>query len=346
MRRQDCRARHSIPHRLSRCAVFLVLAASVYLPRIARAGEDVLNVPFIAQKTNYCGPAALAMLANYYGHPVSQDDIASAIYLPDIGGTVTSELGEYARRFHLWVRQYHGSVDDLREKLGAGVPLLVLGRFGEHPHYFVVLGWDNFRQVVTVHSDARARFEMRVEDFRRYWDHMGNWTLLVCPPEKATWHLSAEEHNDLGVFLERAGEFESATRQYIAATRMRPENSYFQMNLGNALLKLHRLDEAAKAFARAIALDGQNADAMNNLAYTDCEMGRNLEEAVTLCHRAATVLPARKAYFLDTLGTVYLKQGKRPEAVAAFESALAGASDRDGSLRAAIQQRLAAAEKP
>ena len=41
-----------------------------------------------------CGPAALAMLANYYGHPVSQDEIAGAIYLPDIGGTLTSELGD------------------------------------------------------------------------------------------------------------------------------------------------------------------------------------------------------------------------------------------------------------
>ena len=43
----------------------------------ARAADDILDVPFIAQKPNYCGPAALAMLANYYGHPVSQDEIAS-----------------------------------------------------------------------------------------------------------------------------------------------------------------------------------------------------------------------------------------------------------------------------
>lgn len=305
----------------------------------------VLPVPFIAQKPNYCGPAALAMLANYYGCAVSQDEIAGAIYLPDIGGTLTSELSDYARRFHLWVRQYRGSVDDLRQKLDAGIPLLVLGRFGEQPHYFVVLGWDDFRQVVTAHSDTRPRYEMRVEDFLRHWDRANRWTLLVCPPEKATWRLTADEHNDLGVFFERAGLLESATQHYVAATQSRPQNSYFRMNLGNALLKQRRLREAADTFARAVELDSQNADAMNNLASTYLEMGRNLDEAAKLCERAATLRPPRRAYYLDTLGSILLKQGKPDEARATFEQALAATTDRQESLRAAIRQHLAAAKQ-
>lgn len=325
-----------------RRAVLSLLCAVVLVPHATLAVDAVLNVPFIVQKPNYCGPAALAMLANFYGHPVSQDDIAGAIYLPDIGGTLSNELGDYARRFHLWVRQYHGSLDDLQQKLDAGVPLLVLGRFGEHPHFFVVLGWDKFRQVVTVHSDARARFEMPLEDFQRYWDRAGNWTLLVCPPEKATWHLSAAEHNDLGVFFERAGELDSATQQYTAATELNPQNSYFRMNLGNALLKQHQLGAAAKAFARAVELDPHNADAMNNLACTYSEIGSNLDEAVALCNRAVELFPAREAYFLDTLGTIYLKQGKRDQAVATFRAALSATTDREESLRSAIQKHLTA----
>jgi len=322
---------------------FALLVAFTLASRVAYAGDNVLNVPFIAQKPNYCGPAALAMLANYYGTSVSQDEIAGAIYLPDIGGTLTSELSDYARRFSLWVRQYRGSVGDVREKLAAGVPLLVLGKFGEQTHYFVVLGWDNFRQVVTVHSDTRPLYEMSAEDFQKRWDRAGNWTLLVCPPEKATWRLSAEEHNDLGVFSERAGMLETATQQYVAAAQMYPGNSYYRMNLGNALLKQRRLREAAISFARAVELDPQNADAMNNLAYTYSEMSQNLADAEKLCERAAVLLPARKAYYLDTLGGVLLKQGKREEARAVFEQALAVTTDHQQSLRAAIQQHLSAA---
>jgi tetratricopeptide (TPR) repeat protein len=302
----------------------------------------ILPVPFIAQERNYCGPAALAMLANYYGYTVSQDEIARAIYLPDIGGTLTNELSEYARRFHLWVRQYPGSIDDLRQKLDAGVPLLVLGRFGDQTHYFLVLGWDNFRQVVTVHSDTRPRYEMRAEEFFRRWDRAGRWTLLVCPPEKAAWRLTPEEQNDLGVFFENAGLLESATQHYVAATQSAPRNSYFRMNLGNALLKQRRLREAADTFARAADLDSQNADAMNNLAYTWLEMGRNLDHAAELCERAAALRPARRAWYLDTLGSIRLKQGRPDEARAAFEQALAAASTQQEALRAAIQQRLAA----
>lgn len=322
---------------------FAVLLLGLFISLGGAASAAPLDVPFIPQKPNYCGPAALAMLANYYGHPVSQDEIASAIYLPDIGGTLTTELGEYARRFNLWVRQYRGSVDDVRQKLNAGVPLLVLGNFGGQPHYFVVLGWDDFRQVVTVHSDTRPRYEMRVEDFLRHWDRADRWTLLVCPTEKATWRLSAEEHNDLGVFFERDGLLGPATEHYVAATQARPENSYFRMNLGNALLKQRRLREAAETFARAVELDSQNADAINNLAYAYLEMGRNLDDAVGLCQKAVALRPSRKAYYLDTLGAVYLKQRKPKEAVATFETALAAATDRQASLRPDIEQRLTAA---
>ncbi|HXI83537.1 MAG TPA: PA2778 family cysteine peptidase [Verrucomicrobiae bacterium] len=318
---------------------FIFLSAAPF----AQAADDVLDVPFIAQKPSYCGPAALAMLANYYGHPVTQDEIADAIYLPDIGGTLTSELGEYARRFNLWVRQYRGSLDDLREKLDAGVPLLVLGKFGDQPHYFLVLGWDRFRQVVIVHSDTRARYEMHLEDFQRHWDRAGNWTLLVCPPEKATWRLSAEEHNDLGLFYERTDQLGAATEHYVAAIQLHPENSYFRMNLGNVLLKQRRLREAVGAFIRALELDAQNADAMNNLAYTYSELGSNLDEAARLCQQAVTLRPARQAYYLDTLGTIYLKEGRLQTAITTFESALAATTERQASLRTSIEQRLTAA---
>ena len=126
-----------------RRVAFLFLCVFVCIPRIALASEDVLQVPFLAQKPNYCGPAALAMLANYYGHPVTQDEIGGAIYLPNIGGTLTSELGDYARRFHLWVRQYHGSLDDLRENWRRACHCWC-SACSARAHYFVVLGWDSF----------------------------------------------------------------------------------------------------------------------------------------------------------------------------------------------------------
>jgi tetratricopeptide (TPR) repeat protein len=113
------------------------------------------------------------------------------------------------------------------------------------------------------------------------------------------------------------------------------------MNLGNVLLKQRRLHEAVGAFIRALELDAQNADAMNNLAYTYSEMGSNLDEAAKLCQQAVTLRPARQAYYLDTLGTIYMKEGKLRAALATFESALAATTERQALLRAGIEQRLA-----
>jgi tetratricopeptide (TPR) repeat protein len=300
-----------------------------------------LEVPFIAQKPNYCGPAALAMLANYYGHKVTQDEIASAIYLPEIRGTLTADLAGYAQHYGLWVRQYRGTRADLHEKLSAGIPMIVLGKLGDHYHYFVVLDYRG--DELLVHSDARANLRMREDDFLRWWNRADRWTLLVCPPERIAWRLSADEHNDLGVFFERSGKLAPATGHYQVATELAPRNSYFRMNLGNALLKQKLYAEAAAAFRQAVKLDPDNGDALNNLANAYGELNANLDEAVALCERAIRLQPSHRAYYLDTLAGILLKQGKPEEAIAAYEQALAVTTDRQSTLRAAIEQRLAAA---
>jgi tetratricopeptide (TPR) repeat protein len=277
------------------------------------------------------------MVANYYGHPVTQDEIANTIYLPEIHGTLTADLAGYAQRYGLWTRQYRGTRADLHQKLAAGIPIIVLGKLGSRYHYFVVLDYRGDQLVV--HSDTRPNLRMSEDDFLRWWNRTDRWTLLVCPPEKATWRLSADEHNDLGVFLERAGKFAAAAGNYRDATALAPSNSFFHVNLGNALLKQKLYAEAAAAFAKA----GDNPDALNNLAYTYGELNANLDEAAVLCERAIKLQPSHRAYYLDTLAGIYFKQGRGREAVATFEQALAATTDRQSVLRDSIRRRLAAA---
>jgi len=317
-----------------RWAILLLLLA---IP--ANAGQP-LDVPFVAQKPSYCGPAALAMVASFYGQPVSQDDIANAIYLPDIHGTLTADLAGYAKKFNLWTRQYRGTTTDIRQKIAAGVPVIVLGKFGSKLHFFVVLGFDEFAETVLVHSDQRAGLVMSQGQFWRVWDRADRWTLLVCPPDKATWRLTGDECNDLGVFLEHTGNLLAAAGNYRRATELVPANSYFQMNLGNALAKQKLFAEAIVAFRRAIQVEPANADARNNLAWAYLETGANLDEAVELCRQALKLQPGRRAYYLDTLGCVLLKQGKAGEAAAMFEQALAATTERDGALRQVVQEHL------
>ena len=316
----------------------VILVLLLVLP--AHAGQP-LAVPFIPQQPGYCGPAALAMLASFYGQPVTQDVIANAIYLPEIHGTMTADLADYAKHFNLWTRQYRGTTTDVRQKLAAGVPVIVLGKFGAKLHYFVVLGFDEFAGTVMVHSDQRAGLVMPQEQFWRAWDRANQWALLVCPPSAATWKLTGDEHNDLGVFLEQSGNLPAAAGNYRRATELVPANSYFQMNLGNALVKQKLFAEAIGAFRHAIELEPGNADARNNLAWAYRETGANLDEAVELCRQAVQLQPGRRAYYLDTLGCVLLKQGKTREAAAVFAQALSATTEREPALRRSIAAHLA-----
>ena len=97
----SCSALAELKTILGALLLALLLAGCVSLQ--PHATRPALDVPFIAQQPNYCGPAALAMLANFYGHPVTQDEIARSIYLPGIRGTLTSDLVAYAQQFNLWV---------------------------------------------------------------------------------------------------------------------------------------------------------------------------------------------------------------------------------------------------
>ena len=311
--------------------LFLALPAYAGLP---------LAVPFLAQQPGTCGPAALAMVANYYGQGVAQSEITGAIYLPAIHGTLTTDLAGYAAQFNLWVRQYRSNPTDIRQKLSAGVPVIVLGKFGSQFHFFVVLGFDEFAGTVRVHSDQRAGLVMSQEQFWRVWDRTDRWTLLVCPPDRATWKLTGDENNDLGVFLEKNGKLPAAAGRYRAATELAPTNSYFQMNLGNVLLKQKLVPEAVVAFRQAVHSAPDNADAMNNLAWAYGELNANLDEALALCERALTLQPGRQAYYLDTSGTILWRQGRVAAAVAAWERALAATTDRQTGLRTEIRQHL------
>jgi len=143
-----------------------------------------LPVPFIAQKPDYCGPAALAMVAGYYEKIVSQEEIARDIFLPNVRGTLTVELAAYARRLGFSARHYRGSWEDLRDNLAAKRPVIVLGKTSSHSHYFVVIGWNESADTITVHSGTRARLRLRRAEFQRQWDGAERWMLQIQPEEQ------------------------------------------------------------------------------------------------------------------------------------------------------------------
>jgi predicted Zn-dependent protease len=71
------------------------------------------------------------------------------------------------------------------------------------------------------------------------------------------------------------------------------------------------------SYRRLLALDPENANAMNNLAYTLLDTGSAPDESQRLAEQALKKSP-RNPNFADTLGMVYLKKNLEDSALQVF----------------------------
>jgi Zn-dependent protease with chaperone function len=108
-----------------------------------------------------------------------------------------------------------------------------------------------------------------------------------------------------------------------------PDDPKLYLMLGSTYFELENWEGTREAWEASIALDPENADALNNLAwlYATCsdERFRNLQRALELAKQAAALETA--PHILDTLAESYFINGRYEEAIAAAEHALSLAKE-------------------
>jgi tetratricopeptide (TPR) repeat protein len=104
------------------------------------------------------------------------------------------------------------------------------------------------------------------------------------------------------------------------AVECSPEDPAAHLNLGNALGRLGRLEEAAASYGRALDADPEFAEAHNNLAEVWLERGR-LEDALSSCQRALRIRPDL-AHAHQNLGKILLRVGRFDEAARSCRRAI------------------------
>ena len=168
----------------------LVLAAGCSL---LRAGEGVwLDVPFVHQETNGCGPASLAMILDYWREhrapaeklvtPLADPKgIQHRLYVPERKGTPADSMRQYLESQGYRAFAFSGQWEDVRHHLGLGRPLIVAIRTGSDSfHFAVVAGVSDSSIALNDPADRKLRRYSRA-DFERKWLGTGGWTLLAVP---------------------------------------------------------------------------------------------------------------------------------------------------------------------
>lgn len=170
--------------------MFTLLTSGCAASRYSLNGCDmdhcfqIPEVPFVEQKDDFCGPASLAMVMNFYGVNVSQEEIAKEIYSPELKGTLSMELVLYPIKKGFEAEMYNGNLDDLKQKVRAMFPLIVSVKEREdtdRTHYMVVWGYDDISKQIIAHSGRKERVVMGYDAFIEIWKSADFLTVWMYP---------------------------------------------------------------------------------------------------------------------------------------------------------------------
>lgn len=273
--------------------------------RLAEAGGagprrvELGDVPFHAQRTRECGPAALAMVLGWSGLAADPDELAGQVYTPGRAGSLQVDLIGAARRRGRLAYPLRGARELLAE-VAAGHPVLVLQKLGVpgYPawHYAVVVGYDLEAGSVTLHSGRDAGRVTSASGFERSWQRAGQWGLVVLAPGRLPASAVEDRYLEAAAPLERAAQWGAAEAAYRAALDRWPQSLGGWLGLGNALYARGDLAGAEEALRAATRHHPDSAPALNNLAHVLAERGRR-PEALAAIERALTLAgPDRAVY--------------------------------------------------
>ncbi|MGD0571786.1 MAG: tetratricopeptide repeat protein [Sedimentisphaerales bacterium] len=135
----------------------------------------------------------------------------------------------------------------------------------------------------------------------------------------ATIQCYAQAHVNLGAALDRQDKLDEAIRHYMEALRVRPDYAVARKNLGNAFIRQGKFDQAIEQLEKYLRIEPNSMEGRISIAYALMLNGRP-DEAIVHIREIIRMQP-NSAIGLYMLATVYQRQGKTTEAIEVFNKA-------------------------
>ncbi len=259
-------------------------------------------------KRNYCGPACLAMVLNYWDGKgsFSQQKITDDIFDSENQATYNSEMVLYPRTKGFASYSFQGDLRILKEVVAKGIPVIVLTKpIKQIPkgHYRVVIGFDDGREQVIFHDPFfGSRFAMSYKNFLSVWElgkgrNQYRWMLAVVPGQ-SPFPFPALQNDpltaiNLATAYYRRSDFTKSKEQWEKARESLKADPFPLYSLGMVSLRQGNAVEAEAYARQAVGLDAKSAYAHDvlGLAYAKQE---KIEQALQSLEQAVRLAPGEK----------------------------------------------------
>jgi tetratricopeptide (TPR) repeat protein len=204
-------------------------------------------------------------------------------------------------------------LSDLFAEVAAGNPVIILQNLGLtwYPvwHYAVVIGYDLSEKVVILRSGNIRRKLMSFQIFEKTWGRGNYWGLLILQSNQLPVAVKEDLFIKALLGLEEARQFRSAINGYDTALTQWPKNITALIGMGNCYYAIGELENAEKAFKKAIRLHPKSGPAFNNLAQIFFEQGRK-QEALAAAKKAVSLGGPMRPVYQKTLEEIEGINGK------------------------------------
>ena len=293
-------------NRAAAATLLLILIAllsacqSVPPPQSAQVAQhEQVVVPFVPQEAYQCGPAALAMMLQWAGKPVSADALVDEVWLPERKGSLGIELMAAARSRGLLAYPVNDA-KHLYQELQAGRPALVMQNLAlpSRPkwHYAVVTGYHDEGKTVVMHSGTTQSKTTHWNRFIRTWARAEQWGFTLIAPGELP---SSAEPQPL---FRAISATPNAMDYWPQAVKAFPDSGELWFGYGNALWQDGDKPAALEAFEHAVKAAPEMAAAWNNLAFAQHQQGDSNAARRSLC-KAMNLAPDDEN-ILDTANTL------------------------------------------
>jgi tetratricopeptide (TPR) repeat protein len=149
----------------------------------------------------------------------------------------------------------------------------------------------------------------------------------------ATVEKALKEQDDIpqlfayyATLLDDSKQYKKAVKMLNGAVDRFPNNTQLRFFLGTMQDRLGNSKETIAQMNKVLEQDKDHVQALNYLAYTYAELGKNLEDAQKLADHALELQPA-DGYILDTVGWIHFKRGEIEQSIKYLEAAFKARSD-------------------